>query len=487
MKKSSEYRLRKMLPKLIVFSVAAVSVLVLAYLLLFSVNRFSLVLTPRGAAEVTHAYGESWNDPGVEAKLTGTLFFTEGIAVDAAITVRGDGELSLPGEYQLDYQGKFCIWEASCTRTVRIVDISSPRITLISAPESVTVIGESYTEEGYCAWDDCDGDLTALVIRKEAEGVVTYRVSDSAGNTTCISRKIRYIDPVAPEIQLLGDNPMYLDAGENYQEPGWSATDNVDGDITGKVQTIGSVDPFLSGTYEITYRVSDQSGNVTTVCRTVIVQPRAQAETVSPEGKVVYLTFDDGPGMYTQQLLDILDKYNVKATFFVVKTDYTYLIREIYQRGHAVGIHSVTHNYARIYSGADAFFSDLLAMQHIIEEQTGEKTWLMRFPGGSSNTVSRFNPGIMTYLTQAVEDMGFCYFDWNVDSNDAGGARTALEVFENVKKGLENGNVSIVLQHDIKGFSVEAVDMILSWGIANGYTFLPLDMTSPTAHHGVNN
>ena len=112
---------------------------------------------------------------------------------------------------------------------------------------------------------------------------------------------------------------------------------------------------------------------------------------------------------------------------------------------------------------------------------------MVRFPGGSSNTVSRFSPGIMTYLTQAVQDCGFQYFDWNVDSVDAGGAKTAKEVFENVIGAVQNRDVSVVLQHDIKGFSVEAVYRILAWGLDNGYTFLPLDMTSPAAHHGVNN
>jgi peptidoglycan/xylan/chitin deacetylase (PgdA/CDA1 family) len=111
----------------------------------------------------------------------------------------------------------------------------------------------------------------------------------------------------------------------------------------------------------------------------------------------------------------------------------------------------------------------------------------MRFPGGSSNTVSRFNEGIMSYLTQAVQDMGFCYFDWNVDSRDAGGAKDAKAVYENVINGVQQQRISIVLQHDIKDISVLALEKILVWGLENGYRFLPLDMTSPTAHHGVNN
>ena len=114
-------------------------------------------------------------------------------------------------------------------------------------------------------------------------------------------------------------------------------------------------------------------------------------------------------------------------------------------------------------------------------------TYLLRCPGGSANTTSSFNPGMMTYLTQAVQDMGFQYFDWNVDSMDAGGAEDAQEVFENVIGSVQNRRVSVVLQHDIKGFSVEAVGRILAWGLANGYTFAALTYGGPGCHHGVTN
>ena len=122
-----------------------------------------------------------------------------------------------------------------------------------------------------------------------------------------------------------------------------------------------------------------------------------------------------------------------------------------------------------------------------IESCTGVSTKLIRFPGGSSNTVSRFNPGIMSRLANEVVDKGYRYFDWNVDSNDAGGAKTADKVYENVINGVKNRRVSVVLQHDTKSYSVEAVEKIIIWGLENGYTFLPLGSTSPTAAHDLNN
>ena len=126
-------------------------------------------------------------------------------------------------------------------------------------------------------------------------------------------------------------------------------------------------------------------------------------------------------------------------------------------------------------------------MQDSITALGGKKTTLVRFPGGSSNTVSSFNPGIMTRLAQALTDMGYQYFDWNVSSGDAGETTSTDQVFENVVSGIRNRDVSIVLQHDIKGYSVAAVERIIVWGLANGYTFLPLEPTSPTAHHRINN
>ena len=126
-------------------------------------------------------------------------------------------------------------------------------------------------------------------------------------------------------------------------------------------------------------------------------------------------------------------------------------------------------------------------MQQVIQDATGVETWLLRFPGGSSNTISRKNHGLMTYLTQAVEDCGFSYFDWNVDSGDAGNAKTSDAVFQNVVDGVQENSYSVVLQHDIHSCSVDAVERIILWGQRNGYQFLPLQIDSPVVHHVVLN
>ena len=224
--------------------------------------------------------------------------------------------------------------------------------------------------------------------------------------------------------------------------------------------------------------------------RTVtVVSPTPDSADTSGD-KVIYLTFDDGPGPYTEKLLNILDDYNVKVTFFVTNgnPEYRDLIGEAYRRGHTVAIHTYSHDYSDVYSSKEAYYDDLNKMQEIILEQTGETTTLFRFPGGSSNMVSRkYCKGIMSLLTKSLEEDGYHYFDWNVSSADAGGTTETSVVVNNVINGCSGKRASIVLQHDIKGFSVDAVAQIIEWGLRNGYTFRGLDENSPTAHHGINN
>ena len=123
----------------------------------------------------------------------------------------------------------------------------------------------------------------------------------------------------------------------------------------------------------------------------------------------------------------------------------------------------------------------------LIFEQTGERAELVRFPGGSSNQVSRFNKGIMTRLTKLVEEKGYRYFDWNVLSGDAGETRETAEIIQNIKEGILKKDIAVVLQHDIYDYSIAAVEEIIVWGMENGYVFLPLTMDSPTIHHPIAN
>jgi peptidoglycan/xylan/chitin deacetylase (PgdA/CDA1 family) len=209
--------------------------------------------------------------------------------------------------------------------------------------------------------------------------------------------------------------------------------------------------------------------------------------TVVPEGKVIYLTFDDGPSRYTEDILALLERYNIKATFFVCDNGRPDLITKIHEAGHAIGIHCQTHDYSVVYKSDDAYFKDLYAMRDIIYKQTGEYTTLVRFPGGSSNTVSSFNPGIMTRLATQLEQLGYQYFDWNVSSGDTKFTNPE-EILAKLKKETKTKSCAITLLHsEYKKYSFDAVEEYILWALDNGYSFLPLDPTSPNAHHRISN
>ena len=467
---------------------AALALLAAAsYVVIFRVNQFSLSVEIAGEEEQLLEYGSSYEDPGAKVMLYGTLFLKDGMEMEnTPIHIRNEIRKDKLGKYAVTYSAELEWLSASAQRIVRVVDRESPVITLVE-PKEPLLAGTPYEEDGFTAVDNYDGDITDKVIRVESYGLVTYTVMDSSGNPAQVEREIPYYDPLPPEIVLEQGGHITIPVGTIFEDPGFTAIDNVDGNVTEQVEVTGEVIWYQPGTYELVYSVTDEHENNATVVRRVEVEAQPWTEIVTPDEKVVYLTFDDGPGPYTDLLLDILAKYEVKATFFVVDSGYDKVMKRIVDEGHSIGIHSVTHDYEEIYASPEAYFTDLHKMQDIIYENTGVRTTLMRFPGGSSNTVSHFSEGIMTLLTEAVQNAGFQYFDWNVDSNDAGLARKKNMVVDNVTEGLRWHPTAIVLQHDIHPFSVDAVEEIIRWALDNGFTFLPLQPDSPNAHHGVRN
>ena len=304
---------------------------------------------------------------------------------------------------------------------------------------------------------------------------------------TPVPTEVPVTDPI---ITLIGGENLTVTADFTFSDPGFFANDYRGSNLTGRVKVEGEVVAYKVGSYELRYSVTDDDGRSTTLVRHVEVVPKEMPEIVMPPEKTVYLTFDDGPCAYTEKLLDVLKKYDAKATFFVIgnktRTD---LIKRAYEEGHAIGVHTFTHDYKKIYASEQAFFDDFLKTQEIIKEQTGSYTYIFRFPGGSANTASRRNKGIMTRLTKIMEDMGYRYFDWNVASGDSSGeGYTAEDIKNRVINGLRtHSDYAVVLQHDIHPVSVRAVEAILAWGQKNGYTFRALDLTSPVVHSKVQN
>lgn len=176
----------------------------------------------------------------------------------------------------------------------------------------------------------------------------------------------------------------------------------------------------------------------------------------------VYLTFDDGPSANTDQILDILDEYGVKATFFVVgKEGYNDQYRRIVEEGHTLGMHSYSHVYRDIYESVEAYGQDLEKLHTYLYELTGVDSRIVRLPGGSSNTVSKDKiQDIIAYLGQ----QGMTYYDWNVSSGDAAsGYVSAQQIADNVLNHVSEHHTSMVLMHDASGknTTVEALPIIL--------------------------
>lgn len=398
-------------------------------------------------------------------------------------TYKGNVDTNKVGDYKLNYTFKHKNKTIKKDIVVKVVDKTPPVINLKDNIYYICKNGKisKYNLE---AIDNVDGNLTEKVTPLYENNILYFFVKDTSGNITKKEAKSEIKDTDAPKIKLNGDN-VYLNINGKYKEPGYEAYDTCDGNLTNDVKVINNIDINKSGNYQVTYEVKDSSNNSTIIKRNVYVLGGNMNNSSS---KIVYLTFDDGPSAYTNKLLDILKKYNVKATFFVTgnRQEYADTITRAYNEGHAIGLHTYTHNY-NIYSSEDSFFNDLYNIQNYVEEQTGAKIYIMRFAGGSSNTVSKsYNKGIMTKLVKEVENNGFKYFDWNVSSGD-GGFASKEQVINNVIEGIKNKKSSYVLMHNTKEETINAVEDIIKYALSNEYNFQPITMTTASCHHGTNN
>lgn len=206
-------------------------------------------------------------------------------------------------------------------------------------------------------------------------------------------------------------------------------------------------------------------------------------------GKVGLLTFDDGPSKTTPDVLSALNAAGVHATFFVVATGYNEkylpLLAEAVSAGHQIALHSASHEYSDIYRSSDAYWEDIaLLKERIAPYVDAESIRYLRFPGGSTNTVSRRygGKGLMKQLKAEVEQKGWHWVDWNVCAEDAvGGHPSAGTIYRNVVHETGQQTNCIVLMHDsaTTRTTAEALPDIIRWYADNGYTFLTVAEALP--------
>ena len=470
-----------------IIGAAIIAVFIIMLLILFSKPSITLI----GDKVEKVSYRSEFVDSGITVKYFGKDI-TNKVVLSADINTN---EL---GKYQIKYKIPYIFGIYTYKRDVMVVDDMAPEIILEGDEEVKLSYNKEYKEPGYKSIDNYDGDITEKVnvfykVVNDGETDVHYKVTDTSGNTQEKIRKIYLVDDVKPTIELNGDGTVILNVGEEYKEQGAKASDEKDGDLTERIEISGNVNTNQEGTYSVQYSVKDNNGNVTVATREVMVGNIGKANFNVGTPGVVYLTFDDGPSnTTTPQILDILKEKGVKATFFIL--DYgqgtEHLVKRIVEEGHSIAIHSQSHDYGVAYASPDAYLNGIDYMKEKIKNSTGVETKIIRFPGGSSNTVSRkYCEGVMSTLVRETVKRGYRYFDWNVASGDSGGVKESEGVYSNVTAGLKNTRSNVVLMHDFSGNqkTVDALPRIIDFAKQNGYTFDRITDKTPMVTQNVQN
>lgn len=406
------------------------------------------------------------------------------------VKVSGKFDTDKLGEYSMAYtfRGKKYPFK------IRVVDTRPPELKVKEV--TTDCVGDPEAEDFVDKVKDRDSAKVKIKDKNDQKKPGEYKYTivayDPSGNETEETAVlVRKKDEKAPEIADMSEVTVY--SGEDYDfSKDASVKDDLDPKPKVEVDT-SALDMNKSGEYTIIYKAVDRSGNEAKKERKVKVFDKNfnyQKTGKADEGKVVYLTFDDGPSENTGKILDILKKYNAKGTFFVTGTNkgYNSNIKRAFDEGNTIGLHTYTHKYS-IYASESTYYDDLGKVSDMVQDITGVRTPYIRFPGGSSNTVSRsYASGIMSKLVKSVQSRGYKYYDWNVSSGDAAGNTMPVDyIISHATSG--SGEKLCILFHDSspKTTTVEALPKIIEYYKSRGYAFLPITDGTPEFHHGVNN
>lgn len=394
----------------------------------------------------------------------------------------GKLDTSTLGTHELLYH----VAEQSYTLTYKVVDTITP---VVETKDINVYIPDVVKPEDFIAKID---DASKTTVRfdktytfdKVGDVHVVLIVEDQGKNTTKTNATAHVMKDSEPPVLYNIENRAMM-AGEPIDVlKGVYAQDNRDGKVDVKVDK-QQLDTQRPGSYKIRYEAIDKAGNKTSVPCTITVLPKGDTS------KIMYLTIDDGPSSSTPKILDILKQFDVKATFFVTGQDplnFAY-IKRAYEEGHAIGLHTYSHDYARVYASEQAYFDDLSKIAAVVKEQTGSIPNIIRFPGGSSNTISsQYSKGIMTSLAKSVQTKGYQYYDWNCASGDGDYSLSASTLLQTTKTCGVNGPL-MLLTHDHAGSkaSVDALPAILTYYKSLGFTFETITSAVPGFHQTIKN
>ena len=201
--------------------------------------------------------------------------------------------------------------------------------------------------------------------------------------------------------------------------------------------------------------------------------------------KIAYLTFDDGPYYSTNKVLDILDEYKIKATFFTIGLDKdicfdnkAYSCADIYlkevERGHTIANHTYNHAiFKGLYTSSSAFMDQVKKQEDLIKERTGVKTNIVRFPGGSGTANALLGKDGTNNIMQSLRENGYGWVDWTSQDGDGGYLPTYAAAWDNFINSI-NEDIEVVLFHDYSNITISMLPKAIEYLEENNYILLPL-------------
>ena len=434
------------------------------FLLCYAFKNPVLLYSSNPEVEINHEYDPKENIQQV--------FFHS----DSEVKISGDIDTNKIGNYEITYQLKN--YKKICKVSVKDTKAPELKVKAYKADMKEDVKPESFVES---VNDDSKVSLSfKKKPTKDKEQTLTIIAKDAYGNTTTKETTLALSKDTKKPVIHTDSISVYVGSKPNYKSY-IEVTDNLDSKPTIKVDS-SKVKTKKTGTYKLLVTATDRSGN------------KAKAKinvTVEEPSKVVYMTFDDGPSENTDKILKILKKYDAKATFFVTGNNQKYnsSIKKAADQGNTIALHTYTHDYANVYSSTTAYFEDLQKVSDMVKQITGKAPKYIRFPGGSSNTISaQFSQGIMTTLDSLVHEKGYEYFDWNCSSGDAASNTVPAQDIVHNATSCDYEQI-MILFHDSspKTTTVEALPEIIKSYKERGYVFKGICDDTPIFHHGVNN
>ena len=473
MRSYNSYKRQRQKSNILVVGIYLIATLLLAISFILMPN---ITININGDKSIILDIGDDYEEYGATSYLK--IGFSK---KELPVAISGNVDTSKIGNYPITYHSKYHFLNRDAIRIVKVIDRVNPVITFNS---DVTICrSNNLVALNATATDNYDGDITNNIRYKVIDDKIHIVVADSSNNVTEVTKDLKYIDSEKPIISLKNSSKLYIKQGDKYVEYGAEAKDTCDGDITKNIKISGDVNTNVLGTYEVFYQVKDSEGNETIAKRLIYVQEQIENSKEYQEhvdNGVIYLTFDDGPGPYTQEILDTLNKYEIKATFFVTNqfSNQTYLsyIKKEYEQGHTVGIHTYSHKWS-IYESLDTYLDDFNKIHEIVVAQTGVEPKFFRFPGGTSNHQAKVS---MKKLAELMTEKGYTYFDWHIDCGDTHGKKATKEYIINMVKTHLKGNGNyIILMHDIKKNTRDALPEIIEYAKSRGYVFRKIDENTP--------